>query len=302
MQRRDLLLSALTAGAALGAGRSALAMPPLKISKTAPNIKTRDGVALFHREWGAGRPVVLVHSWALSSTMWGHQVGALSDAGYRCVAFDRRGHGRSEASAAGYDMDTLADDLDAVIETLRLRDVILIGHSMGGGEIVRYLGRHGGARISKVVLLAPMTPFLTKTGDNPYGVPKEYFAARQAEWTEDFPKWVEENKAPFFTADTSPSMINWMMTELLRADVPTAVACIRSLTETDLRPDLAKIDRPVLILHGDKDVSAPLEITGRRTVAGIRGAALKVYAGAPHGLFITHAKQVNQDILSFLAA
>ncbi len=298
-----MLLSAVTAGA-IGAiaGPAAAASPKPRANASCAAITMRDGVKLFHREWGAGRPALFVHSWGLTSDIWAYQIAALGSQGLRCIMFDRRGHGRSEMPATGYDMDTLADDLAAVIEGLNLRDVVLVGHSMGCAEIVRYVGRHGTSRVAKIALLAPTTPGILKSADNPHGPPAAYFDGVRAEWAADFPKWVEDNKRPFFTADTSPAMIDWLVSVMLRLSIPVGIACSKAFVETDLRPDLAKIDRPVLILQGDRDVSAPLELTGRRTAAGIRGAILKVYEGAPHGLFVTHMKRVNSDLLAFINA
>jgi pimeloyl-ACP methyl ester carboxylesterase len=297
MHRRDLLISGLAAGAAAATVRPAAAQP-----RGRPTIRARDGVQLFHRDWGDGRTVVFAASWALSSEMWAYQVAHLADAGFRCVAYDRRGHGRSDVPAGGYDMDTLADDLAAVIDATDARRVDLVGHSAGGAEVIHYLARHGAARVDRVALLAPAAPYLVKTADNPYGAPMAAFDARIAEWRRDFPKWVYDNQDPFFTPQTSPAMKAWATQLLLATPAPVAIATFRGLLATDLRPDLAKIDRPVLILHGDKDASAYLEITGRRVAAGIRGAELKVYPGAPHGLFVTHAEQVNRDLESFLKA
>jgi len=282
MQRRDLLLTA--------------AAP----AKPQPKIRTRDGVELFHREWGNGRPVLFVHAWALSSAMWTYQIADLGQRGFRCIAFDRRGHGRSDVPNGGYDLDTLADDLADVIEQLDLRDVVLVGMSMGSNEILHYVGRHGTERISRIALLGPTTPFVLQTADNAYGAPQAYFEQNFAAWASDFPKWIEDNKLPFFTPETSVQMMEWVAGMMREVPIPVAIATSRALISTDLRPVLAKINRPVLILHGDKDVSAPLEITGRRTAQGIKGAVLKVYPGGPHGLFVTHMKQVNADLLGFL--
>jgi non-heme chloroperoxidase len=234
--------------------------------------------------------------------MWAYQVADLSDQGLRCIACDRRGHGRSDVPAGGYDMDTLADDLAAVIEQLDLRDVVLVGHSMGCGEILRYVARHGSGRVAKIAFLAPATPFPLKTPDNPGGAPMAYFEQMWATWAKDFPRWVEENKGPFFAPQTSPAMVDWMIRMLEETPTPVAIATSRAMVTTDLRGDLARIDRPTLILHGDKDASAPVELTGRPTAAGIRGAVLKVYPGAPHGLFVTHLEQVNRDLLAFARA
>jgi len=296
MQRRDLLLTAAAAtiAAATTETTAATTAQPL------PRIRTRDGVELFHREWGSGRPVLFMHAWALSSAMWSYQIADLGQRGLRCIAFDRRGHGRSDVPDGGYDLDTLADDLADVIEQLDLRDVALVGMSMGSNEILHYIGRHGTERISKIALLGATTPFVLQTADNPYGAPQAYFEQTWAAWASDFPKWIEDNKLPFFTPQTSPQMMEWLVGLMREVPIPVAMATGRAMVTTDLRPVLAKVDRPVLILHGDNDHSAPLEITGRRTADGIKGAVLKVYPGGPHGLFVTHMKQVNADLAAFL--
>ena len=300
MDRRAMLGSGLAA-AALGAAASAGAARARPAARRGPaaGVRTDDATKLFVRAWGEGPPVLFVHSWALSSEMWDRQFAALGEQGLRCIAFDRRGHGRSDVPSSGYDMDTLADDLAAVIAAQCLRDITLVGHSMGGNEVVRYLGRHGTARVRRVVLLAPTTPFVLQTADNPYGAPPAFFEATRAQWIADFPKWVEDNKRPFFTPETSAATMEWLAGLMLATPLPVALACNRSAVATDLRTDLARIDRPVLVLQGDKDASAPLDITGRRTAAGIPGAQLKVYPGAPHGLFVTHAAQVNADLIAF---
>lgn len=304
MQRRDVLLS-VVAAATLGVAaraRAASATSGVLVRRSPAAVRTRDGVGLFVRDWGEGRPVLFVHSWALNSAMWAYQVSNLSDQSLRCIAYDRRGHGRSDVPAGGYDMDTLADDLAEVIEQLDLNDAVLVGHSMGCGEILRYVARHGTERVSRIAFLAPATPFALRTADNPHGAPMAYFDQMWAAWATDFPRWAEENKGPFFTPQTSPQMVDWLIRMLLETPAPIAIATSRALVTTDLRGDLAKIDRPVLLLHGDKDASAPLELTGRPTAAGIRGAVLKVYPGAPHGLFLTHMDQVNRDLLAFSRA
>jgi pimeloyl-ACP methyl ester carboxylesterase len=295
MQRQDLPLTAAATIAAT-TERAAAAAP----AKPRPKIRTRDGVELFHREWGSGRPVLFVHAWALSSAMWSYQIAELGQRGCRCIGFDRRGHGRSDVPNSGYDLDSLADDLADVIEQLDLHDLALVGMSMGSNEILHYVGRHGTERIAKIALLGPTTPFVLQTADNAYGAPQAYFEQTWAAWASDFPKWIEDNKLPFFTPETSVQMMEWVAGMMREMPIPAALATGRAMVTTDLRPVLAKIDRPVLILHGDKDVSAPLEITGRRTAEGIKGAVLKVYPGGPHGLFVTHMKQVNADLLAFL--
>jgi non-heme chloroperoxidase len=298
MNRREILTASLAAGtvAAVASNR------PAQAATRTPVIRARDGTVLFHRDWGEGRPAVFVSSWALTSEMWAYQVAHLSDAGFRCIAFDRRGHGRSDVPAGGYDLDTLADDLAAVIDQLGLKQVDIVAHSMGGAETARYLARHGTGKVRKVALLAPAGPCLMQKADNPYGAPRAYFDARMAEWKADFPAWTRANQAPFFTPSTSPAMQEWLIAQMLSTPTPVAIAAFRALAEGDVRADLARNDRPTLILHGDKDASAPLEITGRRFAAGIRGAQLKVYPGAPHGLFVTHMDQVNRDLEAFLKA
>lgn len=294
MNRRNLMLAlaAGTAGATLSAPARATPEPaPARIT-------ARDGTRLLVRRWGRGRPIVFAHSWALDSTMWSRLFLDLAERGFECIAFDRRGHGRSDAPSSGYDMDTLAGDLAAVIGDRR--EVILIGHSMGAAEILRYAQRHGTARVAKIVLLAPVAPFLLRTADNALGAPEAFYERIRAEWRRDFPKWIEANKVPFFTPETPAETMDAMKAMMLNTWLPAAIECNRALIGTDLRPALAKIDKPTLVIHGTKDASAPIEITGRPTAAGISGARLTVYEGAPHGLFATHHDRVRDDILAFI--
>ncbi|MDP3614550.1 MAG: alpha/beta hydrolase, partial [Rubrivivax sp.] len=188
------------------------------------------------------------------------------------------------------------------IETLGLKNVILVGHSMGGAEVIRYLGRHGAAKVKKVALVAAVGPYVVQTADNPYGAPMAYHQATLKAYATDFPGWAMANQALFFTPETSPAMKAWLTDQLVATPVPVAVAAFKALIGKDLRPDLAKIDRPTLVIHGDKDASAPLAITGQRLAAGIRGAELRVYPGAPHGLFVTHMDQLNADLEAFFKA
>lgn len=296
MHRRDLFLAlaAGTTGIAFASGAPAHAAR----TATPTHVSARDGTKLFVRRWGQGRPIVFTHSWALDSSMWSRMFLDLAERGFECIGFDRRGHGRSDAPPSGYDMDTLADDLAAVIGDRR--DVILVGHSMGAAEIMRYAQRHGTTRIAKIALLAPVTPYLLRTADNALGVPEAFFEGIRAEWRKDFPKWIETNKAPFFTPETSVETMNGMAAMMLNTWLPAAIACHRALIGTDLRPALGQIDRPTLVIHGTKDASAPIEITGRPTAAGIRNAQLIVYEGAPHGLFATHHDRVRDDVLAFI--
>ena len=298
MLRQDTLPAAATVQQRDSiASMSALEGPVL----IGPNtLRTRSGVTLFCRSWGEGQPVVFLHSWGFSSQMWTYQMAYLGERGMQCTAYDRRGHGRSDQPSSGYDLDTLADDLADILEGFDLHDVVLVGHSMGGAEILRYAGRHGTSRIAKVVLLAPMTPFFLQTPDNPCGVPAAMLAQVREQWAIDFPKWIEDNKRPFFVPETSSQMMDWLTLDMQRMSVPIAIACNKSLVETDLRSDLSKVDRPTLVIHGDADMSTPLDITGKPTADGIKGAILKIYPGAPHGLFVTHMDQVNRDIEAFV--
>jgi pimeloyl-ACP methyl ester carboxylesterase len=234
--------------------------------------------------------------------MWDYQISALCEQGLRCVAYDRRGHGRSGKPSTGYDCDTLADDLSALLTRLDLHDVTLVSHSFGSGEVVRYLTRHGAGRIEKIVLIAPAAlPFVMQTSDNPNGIPAEqleFFRTRVLQ--SDFPKWLEDGKKAFFVTDTSPSLQDWIKELMLTTPLPVAIETNRQVTSTDFRKELPGITVPTLIIQGDKDVSAPIDMTGRPTVALIPNAQFKIYEGAPHGLFLTHKDRLNADLLSFI--
>lgn len=263
-------------------------------------IRTADGVRLFYRDWGQGEPIVFLASWSFPSDSWNYQMLALSEAGFRCVAFDRRGHGRSSDPGRGYDFDTLADDLAAVLNVLDLRDVTLVGHSMASGEIVRYLTRHGSNRVARITLLGSVTPLIFRTADNPNGIDGSDFETfRRDELMRDFPKWIDGNIAPFVTPDTSPGTMNWIRNMALQASGKALLDCNRAITSEDFRNELTKITVPTLVIHGDLDVSCPIDLTGRGTAELIPGATLRVYEGAPHGFFVTHAERLNSDLLSF---
>jgi non-heme chloroperoxidase len=263
-------------------------------------IRTADEVKLFYRDWGQGEPIVFLASWALPSDQWNYQMLALSEQGFRCVAFDRRGHGRSSDPGRGYDFDTLADDLAAVLDVLDLRGVTLVGHSMGPGEIVRYLTRHGGDRVARIALLGTITPLLHRTADNPYGIDASYFETfRRDELMRDFPKWIEDTLPPFVTPQTTPQMRDWVRGMALQASGKALLDCNRAITTADFRDELAKITVPTLVIHGDQDVTCPIDLTARRTAELVPGAKLRVYEGAPHGLFVTHIDRLNQDLLDF---
>ncbi len=299
--------TAFTLAAALGAtGGAASAAPALALSaaKSQPRrasfIERTDGTALFYKDWGAGKPIVFIHGAGVCSEMWSYQMFPLANAGFRCIAFDRRGHGRSSDPGRGYDYDTLADDLAAVIDVLGLSNVTLIGHSMGCGEAVRYLTRHGSSQVARIALLGPTLPFLMKTQDNPNGIDKAIFQQLRAGWARDYPKWLADNTPPFFTPDTSPHMMKWGLDLAMHTSLQAAIECNVAVSETDFRKELPRIAVPTLIVHGTADVSCPIALTGRPTAELIPGCELKVYDGAPHGLFITHMERLNADLLRFL--
>ncbi len=311
MDRRNILKSA--ASTAVGVGMLTAVAPDAGGAQPAASaeelrgadfVKAGDGTRLAYTDWGAGKPLVFIHAWALPSPMWDYQRGPLSECGLRCIAYDRRGHGHSNVPRGGYDCDTLADDLSALMTQLDLRDVILVSHSFGSGEVVRYLTRHGSSRIAKIALIAPAaTPFVMQTADNPNGVPPEQLEFFRTKILQaDFPKWLEDGKKAFFTADTSPGLQNWVMQLMLTTPLRVAVECNRQITSTDFRGELPGISVPTLIIHGDRDVSAPIGQTGRPTAALIPNAELKIYEGAPHGLFLTHKDRLNADLLGFITA
>ena len=224
---------------------------------------------------------------------------AFADEGFRCIGFDRRGHGRSDEPASGYDFDTFADDLAALVDGLDLSDLTLIAHSMAGGEAVRYLTRHGGKRVARLVLIAPTTPMLLKAPDNPNGAPMQSFEALWAQWRRDYPKWVDDNVAPFFVPETSPAMMRWGAT-LLTTSLPVTLACSRAMVQADFRAEMRRIDVPTLVIHGDRDRSVPVELAGKPSAELIPGSRLLIYPGAPHGLMFTHMDQLHADILRLM--
>lgn len=260
----------------------------------------KDGTKLFVQDWSSGRPVLLLAAWTFNSSIWGSQIVALNARGYRCVAPDRRGHGRSDMPMTGYDLDTLTDDVAAVIEQRDLRDVTIVAHSMGSIEAVNYLARHGAERIARLVLVAPTTPYLIQTEDNPDAVPRAIVEAQNTAIAQDFPKWMGENEAPFFMPDTSEATRAWIREMMLSVPLPVALACRETISSADLRTAARGIDRPTLIVHGDKDASAPMELTGAKTAKLIRGSKLAIYEGAPHALPLTHSARLMTDLLAFL--
>jgi non-heme chloroperoxidase len=265
------------------------------------HVPAKDGTKLFVQDWGSGQPLLFLAAWTFNSGIWGSYIAALNAKGFRCIAPDRRGHGRSDMPATGYDIDTLADDVAAIIEQRDLRGVTLVTHSMGSIEAVNYLARHGSERIAKLVLLAPTTPFLVQTEDNPDGVPQAAIEADNAAVAQDFAKWIDANEAPFFMPDTPEITRAWVREMMLGVPVPVAAACRKTISFADLRAAAAGIDLPTLIVQGDKDASSPLPLTGAKTAKLIKGSKLVVYEGAPHGLTLTHSERLVSDLLAFVA-
>lgn len=269
------------------------------------NFETRDGTTLFYEDTGTGRPLVLIHGWPLSSAMWEYQLNELPQRGIRCIAYDRRGFGRSDHPATGYDYDTLAGDLNDLLEHLDLKDVTLVGFSMGGGEVVRYLRTHGSARVSKVALIGAVTPYMLRTSDNPDGVDKGVFDQMDADLRADRPAFLTDFTKLFYgmgwiTAPVSEPMIAANVELAMHASSRATLACVKAFSETDFRADLKAVTVPTLIIHGDSDKTVPIEASGRRTAAAIPGAQLLVYGGAPHGLFYTDRDRLNKDLEAFV--
>ncbi|MBF6064797.1 alpha/beta hydrolase [Nocardia terpenica] len=264
-----------------------------------------DSVDLFYRDWGTGAPVVFTHTWALSSAMWQYQAAALADRGLRCVTYDRRGHGRSDQPGGGYDFDTLADDLATVIERLDLRDVTLVGHSTGTGEIVRYLARHGSDRVARIVLVSSALPFMLRTPDNPDGLPMAAWDEMRAQWRTDFAAWARRVAEPLFGVglpgiSISRALIDWSTADSHATSVKAMLDLSHAVSETDHRADLRAIAVPALVIHGAADEFNPLPLCGELTASLIPDSRLKVYDNGPHGLYLTHREQLTADLLEFI--
>jgi pimeloyl-ACP methyl ester carboxylesterase len=299
MNRRSTLAMLLTASAGAGAPRPSPAAVSPRRRATAPFVQARDGTRLYWRSWGEGPPILFVAAWALPSDAWQYQLARLSEAGRRCIAFDRRGHGRSDDPGAGFDMDTLASDVAEVIEQLDLHDLMLVGHSLGAAECVRYLTNHGAARVRRLALIAPTTPCLGKSADNPDGLDPQLFQQMRAAFLSDFPGIVGANIRPFVDASTSERMIDWIMTMMSSTSLKAVLECNRAFTTADFRAELPRIATRTLIIQGDADRSAPISLTGKKTAALLPNCRLETYPGAPHGLIFTHMDRVSDDLLAF---
>jgi non-heme chloroperoxidase len=271
-------------------------------------ITTNDKTQIYYKDWGAGQPVVFSHGWPLSADSWETQMMFLASNGYRCIAHDRRGHGRSSQPWSGNDMDTYADDLSELIETLDLKGAVLIGFSAGGGEVARYIGRHGTKRLAKAALISSVPPLMLKTGANPDGLPIEAFnKIRLGSIADRSQLYQDLASGPFFGANRPGSKVSQGIMDSfwfqgMQAGHKNTYDCIKAFSETDFTKDLKKFDVPTLILHGDDDQIVPIGASALSSAKLVKNATLKIYAGAPHGLTHTHKDQLNADLLTFLKA
>ncbi len=270
-----------------------------------PILVTEDETELYYRDWGTGTPVVLIHGWPLNGDMWEKQASFLVESGYRVITYDRRGFGRSDQPWDGYNYDTFASDLNDLIEELELSNAALVGFSMGGGEVVRYLSTYGSARVSKAVLISAVTPFLLKTADNPTGVDAEVFDKIGQQIREDRPAFLNDFGPKFYGRSVlnhtvSEPVLEWTLTMALTSTLRPTLAAAVAWSTTDFRAEMAQITTPVLIIHGTGDATVPIDASGRESLKRLPNATLIEYEDAPHGLFLTATERLNNDLLQFL--
>jgi non-heme chloroperoxidase len=268
-------------------------------------ITTRDGTTIFYKDWGTGQPVVFSHGWPLNADAWDDQLFYVASQGYRAIAHDRRGHGRSSQPWDGNDMDHYADDLAALLEALDLRDAVLVGHSTGGGEVAHYIGRHGTSRVAKAVLVGAVPPLMLRTTSNPGGLPIETFDGFRASVIGDRSQYYKDLSVPFYGANRPGSKVSQGILDMfwlwsMQVGLKPAYDCIKAFSETDQTEDLKRFDIPTLIIHGDDDQIVPIADSALLSSKLVKDATLKVYPGAPHGLMTTHKQQFNEDLLAFL--
>ncbi|MBC7536085.1 MAG: alpha/beta hydrolase [Ferruginibacter sp.] len=275
-------------------------MPFIKSAQT-----SSEPIDIYYEDSGKGKPVVFIHGWPLSGSMWEYQVTQLPQQGLRCITYDRRGFGNSDRPFTGYDYNTLAGDLKALLDQLDLKDVTLVGFSMGGGEIAKYFSLYGGARVSKVVLVSAVVPYMLQTADNPNGVPQEEFDKMAKGMMDDRPAFMESFNKDFFGVSltnhpVSTAFLQNSLTRVMDASPIATLECAKSFSATDFRQDVSKINVPTLIIHGDKDKIVPMDATGKEAFKMIEGALFVVYKDAPHGLWFTDKEKLNQDLVDFI--
>ena len=268
-------------------------------------VTTTDNAKLFVKDWGSGRPVILLHGWPLSSDSWDDQAMAIAEAGFRTIAYDRRGFGRSSQPWGGYDYDTLADDLAAVIEQTGAQDAVLVGFSMGGGEVARYMSRHGGKSAVKAALISSVVPFMLKTSDNPNGTEQAVFSKMAQGMKEDRAKFFAGFFKDFFgvgmiSHPVGDEMLEWARSVSMQASLKATLACASAFASTDFRSDLPAFKVPTLIIHGTDDKTVPIDASARAAAKGIAQSTLIEYEGAPHGLFATEKERLTRDLLHFI--
>jgi non-heme chloroperoxidase len=269
-----------------------------------PTITLKDGTEIYYKDWGSGQPITFSHGWPLTADDWDGQMLFFGQHGYRVIAHDRRGHGRSTQTWDGNDMDTYADDLAALFDHLDLHDAIMVGHSTGGGEVARYLGRHGSKRVAKAALISAVPPLMLKTPANPLGAPMEVFDGLRAQLAANRPQFYIDITMPFYSYNRPGAKVSegirehWWLQGML-GGMKAHYDCIKAFSETDFTEDLKKIDIPVLVLHGEDDQIVPIDAAGRSSAKILKNATLKTYPGFPHGMPTTHADQINADLLAF---